>query len=325
MKTLVLSGLAAAALVASLVSYRVARERRGAEAAVLLAGYSAIAVRHPEVVGDEELRFLRELAGTPAHGNGLQRLRRDFERAGDRLRVPVRGGPPGGRPLATYSPNGFRDLYDRLRTPHAVIPAIAPEITGVAQADARLRSLAEGRGYRRRAVAAEEHLVQDGSHRLQEPVWEAWAALRAAAREDGITLDIVSAYRNVDRQRGIFLARLEEEGMLARGRPFTPEEMAAGAADRVVDRILATSSIPGYSKHHSGYTIDITDSGSGLAFTDFGRTDGYQWISAYNYYNAKLFGFIPSYPEGAEMIGPDPEPWELNWVGAEVLEAAPRL
>ena len=91
-------------------------------------------------------------------------------------------------------------------------------------------------------------------------------------------------------------------------------------ADEIIDRMLQTSTIPGFSKHHTGYTLDITDLTSGMDFTEFAQTEGFKWISANNYLNAKRFGFIISYPEGVTNQGPEPEAWEYVWVGVEVLK-----
>ena len=94
-------------------------------------------------------------------------------------------------------------------------------------------------------------------------------------------------------------------------------QIANGEADAAINQILNFYSIPGYSKHHTGYAIDIEDSGSGL--DGFATTKGFAWISANNYENAKRFGFIPSYPDGATNQGPVPEPWEYVWVGRDNL------
>ena len=103
------------------------------------------------------------------------------------------------------------------------------------------------------------------------------------------------------------------------GREYEEREIAAGQADHLIEEVLRYSSIPGFSKHHSGYTVDISDPSRGDPFTEFRQTEGFAWISAHNYLKAKRFGFVPSYPEGAERQGPEPEPWEYVWVGEDRL------
>jgi LAS superfamily LD-carboxypeptidase LdcB len=120
-------------------------------------------------------------------------------------------------------------------------------------------------------------------------------------------------------QRSIFNDALQQVAIQKIGRAYTSAEIISGNADDGINAVLDTRSIPGYSKHHTGYTIDVTDSGSGLQFTAFRNTPAYSWMSANNYYNAKRFGFIPSYPTGGASYGPQPEAWEYVWVGEQAL------
>jgi D-alanyl-D-alanine carboxypeptidase len=223
----------------------------------------------------------------------------------------------------TYSPNGFKQMYDQLDYCKAEPILEVPPITGDRAADERMAELSMRRGYRLRQQAEENALVSEGFHSLQEPAMNAWRQLQAAARREGIRLELVSAYRSADRQRQIFLRELRGVSIRETGETYTIEEIASGRADRWVEEVLQYSAIPGFSKHHSGYTIDISDPSGGRAFTDFEQTDGFGWISAHNYLNAKRFGFIPSYPAGAAEQGPEPEPWEYVWVGRERLLVRP--
>jgi len=89
------------------------------------------------------------------------------------------------------------------------------------------------------------------------------------------------------------------------------------SSDSELDGILATTAIPGYSRHHTGYTVDI-GCGNEPAIA-FELTVCFDWLSANNYKNAKTYGWIPSYPEGAGQQGPEPETWEYVWVGIDAL------
>jgi len=238
----------------------------------------------------------------------------------------IRPGDSGWKEVVRYnsfSPNGFKNLYERVDYARAEVIAEAPWITGDSAADRRIEELALRRGYRLREQADESALVGEGRHALQGPAMSAWREMQAAAQAEGVELELISAYRSVDRQRQIFLREL---GLLSRqstGREIDTRDIAAGQSDRLIEEVLRFSSIPGFSKHHSGYTIDISDPSQGQAFTDFKHTHGFEWISAHNYLNAKRFGFIPSYPDGADGQGPDPEPWEYVWVGREPLLIQP--
>ncbi len=314
--------LVAAGLSAFALSGLVRRGEREGELrkrrARVVAEYREVLLRHPDVnlsqergsleryLGRGERRQLRDLAALEEELDGLRR----------RLLITIVGdAPEAATHYKTFTPNGFRRFFDSLELPGVTVLSAPPVITGDAAADGRVRELAEARGYRLRPVAEEGGLTGEGRLQLQREAWDAWQRLTEAAAAEGIRLGMVSGFRSVERQRAIFLGYLREEGLRERGRSFTEAEIASGAADGAIERVLKTSSVPGYSKHHTGYALDITDLGSGLSFVEFGRTAGYRWISADNYLNAKRCGFIPSYPQGASRAGPDPEPWELVWVG----------
>ncbi len=192
----------------------------------------------------------------------------------------------------------------------------APAITGNEEADARIRSIAEQRGYKLQAIPTVE-LVELQGILVQEPVVEAWNQMQAAAIEEGVYLGLVSGHRSVDNQREIFINQLHERADEEIGNRYTFAQIAGGTADAVLNDILREYSIPGYSKHHNGYTIDITDTTDEYPFYQFDKTAGYAWVSGNDYANIRRFGFVPSYPEGGPSQGPDPEPWEYVWVGED--------
>ncbi|MEM8704931.1 MAG: D-alanyl-D-alanine carboxypeptidase family protein [Actinomycetota bacterium] len=172
---------------------------------------------------------------------------------------------------------------------------LPPSITGDAELDARIREIAEARGYIRRAEPSVPLTLVDGRF-LQPQAAAAWESLQAAAAADGHSISLTSAYRSAASQASIFRSRL------------------TGTSDEALDLILRTVAAPGYSKHHTGYAIDVR-SGSSILF-DFANTPAYAWLAADNWANAKAHGWMPSYPEGVDSQGPNPEPWEFVWVGA---------
>ena len=208
-----------------------------------------------------------------------------------------------------FTGNEFRLLYDNLLLDNTDKINEPPTITGNDIADARIRQIAETRGYKIR-VEANAPLPIVAGFRLQESLRQPWAEMQQAAINDGINMSIVSGYRTVDDQRELFISRL-----IARG--VNIDEVAAGLADEQVNTVLIESSIPGYSKHHSGYTIDLLC--RGYTFEDFKNSTCNDWLVKDNYANARKFGFIPSYPEDADLQGPDPEAWEYVYVGVDAL------
>lgn len=211
--------------------------------------------------------------------------------------------------LREFSGNEFRLLFDNLLQPNLDSVDTPPVITGDDIADARIREIAEERGYRLRSSPVEPLAYVQGVQ-VQDDVIDAWVQLQTEARQAGHTISITSAYRPVSIQRDLFLSRLYARGV-------SISQIANGDADEQIDDVLVTTALPGYSKHHTGYTIDILC--SGYAFENFKNSPCFGWMSAQNYKQAKTFGFIPSYPDDADVQGPDPEAWEYVYVGRELL------
>ena len=115
----------------------------------------------------------------------------------------------------------------------------------------------------------------------------------AAAKEDGITLSIVSGYRSYSKQSTIYSRKKAQQG--------------EAAADRISAR-------PGTSEHQLGLAMDLSQKGSSTLNSAFAKTKEGQWVSA----NAHRFGFIVRYLEDYEDVtGYVYEPWHVRYVGAE--------
>ena len=293
----------------------------------LMAAYQEIIGRHPDIDLDTEIKIRQTFQMWPEKTlvSRMPEVELAYERLDKRVKILMisKGNPTDVYEEAlhynTFSPNGFKYFYDNFQYGNLREASVAPHITGHTEADERIIKIAEKRGYRLRELADPDDLVFIDSHRLQPMAMTAWEKLKAEALSYGLELDLISGFRTVDRQREIFLDLLHRAAEDKTGRGFKDEEIAEGKADEAIEQILKDSSIPGYSKHHTGYTIDIVDAGSGKPFTEFAQTKGYKWLSQNNYLNAKRFGFIPSYPPGATRQGPDPEAWEYVWVGTESL------
>jgi zinc D-Ala-D-Ala carboxypeptidase len=122
---------------------------------------------------------------------------------------------------------------------------------------------------------------------------DAAAALQAmidAARSDGVWIVLVSGFRDLITQHQLFEERTEFVGSV--------EEAAKFVAP------------PGYSEHHTGYAIDVTD-GSGLGFYAFEQTPAFRWMQVH----AHEFGFELSFPQNNPQ-GIDFEPWHWRFVGS---------
>lgn len=218
----------------------------------------------------------------------------------------------------TFTGNQFRDLYRTVMQtyPNTEEFSIMPAITGDNDADAHIRKLAEARGFQvtRIPVTAlaklNEPLISgEKDDLLQAPAYEAWQQIKAAAKKDNIPLALMSAFRSPEFQRELFMQRLLAKGV-------TTQQVINGYADNAINANFNVTAVPGYSRHHTGYTVDFwCEDGSG----NFGSSSCFRWLEDNNYLHAKQAGWIPSYPEGADEQGPEPESWEYVWVGKEVL------
>lgn len=211
--------------------------------------------------------------------------------------------------LKSFTAAEFVTLYNTFAYPNVAEFETAPPITGDLAADMHIRELAISRGYRGRAVAVPP-LTTASDGLLQERAATAWDELVVAARKDGHRLRLTAGFRTIEDQQKLFLTGLRATGA-------SDASIAAKASDAAVVSVLRTTAIPGYTRHHSGYTVDIgCDSDTGKPF---GSTACYRWLSQSNYQQAKTYGWIPSYPDGAPNQGPDPEPWEYSWVGSAAV------
>jgi LAS superfamily LD-carboxypeptidase LdcB len=214
--------------------------------------------------------------------------------------------------LTTFTPQQFKDLARDIRYPNTQPFPEPPVITGNKTADERIRAIAAKRGFVLTAVPvspitriAEPRLLGDDLLQLYAAI--SWSFLKASARRDDIPLSLLSAYRSPAYQRQLFTQRLYATGA-------TPGTIAAGKSDALVAKTLTMTAPPGYSRHHTGYTIDLACEDGSSAFV---QSVCYRWIRADNYKIAKFAGWIPSYPAGAGAQGPEPEPWEYVWVGKD--------
>jgi len=225
---------------------------------------------------------------------------------------PTSGSPTGrsgdGRPFAGYpylSGPQFLAMFDGSAPPDtSSAGGSAPSITGNAVADARIRKLAEARGYRRRPASTGVLAAIDGQT-LHPVAAGALVAMKSAASAEGISIRAVSGYRSPSTQRDAFVSRLG----------VSSSQIAAGSADGAVDAVLAWVAPPGYSKHQTGHAVDLVQVGGSV--DSFGASAAFRWLSSDSYRNARRFGFVPSYPPDGGPQGPNPEPWEYVYVGAD--------
>jgi len=120
-------------------------------------------------------------------------------------------------------------------------------------------------------------------------------ALARAARKAGVRLAVESAYRSEARQHRTFAGWVRTSGE-AEARRF--------------------SARAGHSEHQLGTAIDFKAAGGGSPWTHaFARSRQARWLAA----NAWRFGWIQSYPPGAEtQTCYGAEAWHYRYVGRDV-------
>jgi D-alanyl-D-alanine carboxypeptidase len=144
--------------------------------------------------------------------------------------------------------------------------------------------------------------AQDKNQRFEKLAPEAALALMKmiyAARDEGVWLVPVSGFRTVETQEKLFKAQIKRRGS--------------------VEAAAKISAPPGYSEHHTGFAIDLTDGNfpkKDLTI-DFENTNAYQWLIPH----AQDFGFELSFPPN-NLQGVSYEPWHWRYIGSPEAAAA---
>lgn len=128
---------------------------------------------------------------------------------------------------------------------------------------------------------------------LQEDAAKAFLHMQHAAREQGVWIVVISGFRDYARQQKLFEKQIQRLG----------SEAAA----------VRLSAPPGYSEHHTGYTLDVGDGFNPKQDlkTSFEQTKVYRWLQ----HNALTFGFELSFPKD-NLAGVAYEPWHWRYVGS---------
>jgi D-alanyl-D-alanine carboxypeptidase len=116
--------------------------------------------------------------------------------------------------------------------------------------------------------------------------------MMSAAKEDGINLQVASAYRSFDTQ--VLLK--------------TSYKVTYGSGAN------AFSADQGYSEHQLGVTVDFTSSETGGSLSGFDTTKAYAWLTN----NAYKYGFALSYPKNNAYY--QYEPWHWRFVSEDLAK-----
>jgi LAS superfamily LD-carboxypeptidase LdcB len=151
---------------------------------------------------------------------------------------------------------------------------------------------------------------------------EAFCAMRAAARQEGIELRAVSGFRQFERQLAIWNAKFNGERPVRDGAGALIDVRSLNEAERV-RAILMWSALPGASRHHWGTDIDVVDAsciteGSRVELLpeEFGPVGRFARLNGWLESNIRHFHFFRPY--AVWRGGVRPEPWHLSYAPVAV-------
>lgn len=124
---------------------------------------------------------------------------------------------------------------------------------------------------------------------------KAYKELTSDMKKEGLTVYVVSSYRSYSYQKNLYNYYMKK--------------------DKSKDVVDTYSSRPGYSEHHTGRALDISQVKNNL--DAFEGSDEANWV----YDNAYKYGFIVRYKKGEEDVtGYIFEPWHISYVGKEIAQ-----
>ena len=159
-------------------------------------------------------------------------------------------------------------------------------------------------------VLIPEYMASNPSMYCHRQVFDAYLAMRDSALRDGITLTIVSATRNFDRQLQIWNRKWNTYSRDTACRVRNEQNDSSKTTEDIekVRSIMRYSSMPGTSRHHWGTDLDFISvepdywtHGEGLRI--------YNWLCA----NAHKFGFFQPYTADPARTGYAEERWHWSY------------
>ncbi len=137
-----------------------------------------------------------------------------------------------------------------------------------------------------------EYTVNDGKQYLLAGVaYEKFTEMADAARQENLSMRVVSAYRTEAYQNNLYNTKVRTTGKVN--------------ADRYSAR-------PGFSEHQTGLAVDINSTRGSFEYTA-----EFRWLQEH----AHEYGFILRYPKGKEWLtGYAYEPWHYRYIGVEAAQ-----
>ena len=159
--------------------------------------------------------------------------------------------------------------------------------------------------------------VADPECVLHSRAAEALIAMRNEARTADIDLNVVSSFRDFNRQAAIWNAKFNGQRPLldASGAEINYADLYESA---LIDAILTWSALPGASRHHWGSEIDVIDRAAlpagappQLLAPQFAVGGCFERLNGWLDSNMRRFGFFRPY--ATFQGGVQPEAWHLSY------------
>lgn len=141
-----------------------------------------------------------------------------------------------------------------------------------------------------------------GNYLVDSRILDPLKEMISAAKDDGINIQVCSAFRTVKFQQSLLDAKVNHY------------KKQGKSADKAYELARFYLAYPGFSEHHTGLAVDFIADGYTSLNENFAKSSAYAWLSE----NAHLYGFILRYQEDKEGItGFKFEPWHYRYVGIE--------
>lgn len=165
-----------------------------------------------------------------------------------------------------------------------------------------------------------QHVVPyKGKHRLHPEALNAFLELQKSALRDGLKLELISSFRDYDRQLLIWNRKARGEVTLLDIQSH-PLEYASLSTDQIIESILRWSALPGASRHHWGTDIDVFEASTVMQeqvrLVPEEYSPGGPFFELHRWLDEKIIsgeaqGFYRPYVN--DLGGTSPESWHLSY------------
>lgn len=147
--------------------------------------------------------------------------------------------------------------------------------------------------------------LPDGVNKAEDLAYKPLCDMLAAGRKAGLSFEICSSYRSVERQQELLDEDIDD--LMARGYSYK----------QAYAEVTRETMPPGFSEHATGLSFDIVSLGYQMLDSGQKKTEENKWLRK----NCADYGFILRYPEDKEDItGISYESWHFRYVGKDIAK-----